>query len=165
MVVLAAQGSKSKSKRDFMRDSDDMSMDVNHWRINNPKYQTEEYQKSRYILSWDSYWTGICGTNYFLQMGNPNKGVSYSWYCKEEHFYLIYWQSTREIIFGSYDINEIIRFANKLITTKGWLHNLYVRDAVTKTYYGFVTDEFPDNVYRSYFTKCEDIHLGSKVLQ
>lgn len=136
----------------------DMSMEINHWRINDPKWSEEKYPK--WQCTEDSHWYGIYGSDYFLKMNNGER-VHYSYYCKQEHFYYLYWWVSRpDIIFASYDMDEIVKFAKKLITNRHWLYSLHVYDAVTKELFVFVTDDIPRNRNEYKWDNAKRILLG-----
>lgn len=137
----------------------DLSMATNNWVINNPKWNDENAPKWK--CTKESHWYIIYGTDYFLRMTKNNDRVAFEHYCKDEHFYYLYWDCLRyDIIFASYDINEIIRFAKKLITTKTWLTDLFVFDVVTKEHYVFVTNDCQHNWRLSTLRGYKTISLG-----
>lgn len=97
----------------------DMTMETNHWTITNPKWNNKN--APRWKCTKDSHWYYIYGNDCFLQMSTNKTGrVLFKHYCNDEHFYYLYWRSgfNSDIIFASYDINEIIRFVKKLATKK-----------------------------------------------
>lgn len=137
----------------------DMSMAANNWVIQNPKWNDENAPKWK--CTEENHWYVIFGSDYFLRMTKNNSRVAFEHYCKDEHFYYLYWDSlSYDIIFASFDINEIIRFAKKLITTETWLRSLFVVDIVTKKRYAFVTEDLPDNWRCHTFPNFDTISLG-----
>lgn len=130
----------------------DMSMETNNWRINNPKWGDKNAPKWK--CTNDSYWSGIYGSDYFLQM-NKGHRVLFSYYCKEKHYYCLWVHGTHSVIFASYDLNEVIRFIKKLITTPRWRYDLYIKDMVTSQYYNFTHNDALDYA-EFHFRKMQD---------
>lgn len=137
----------------------DMSLATNNWVIQNPKWNDENAPKWK--CTEENHWHVIFGSDYFLRMTKNNSRVAFRHYCKDEHFYYLYWDSLiHDVIFASYDINELIRFVKKLATTEQWLKGIFAVDAVTKKHYMFVTDEFPDGHPRYAHENFDKISLG-----
>lgn len=111
----------------------DLTMATNNWIIEDPAWANY----SHYIYTKEHYWTGYCGTDFFLRTKNsPGARIWFTWPNIAEHFYALQWCAGRwDTIFASYSLREIKRF----IDTISWpldskRRSLRVRDEVTKEY-------------------------------
>lgn len=111
----------------------DLTMETNHWKMEDPAWAN--YSKS--VCTKDHYWTGYCGTDFFLRTKNsPGARIWIVWPNIAEHFYALQWRGERwDTIFASYSLSEIKRFIDTLSwPLKSKMHHLRVRDEVTKEY-------------------------------
>lgn len=108
---------------------EDLTMETNHWIVEDPAWAN--YSKS--ICTKDHYWTGYCGTNFFLKNGNCSR-FWVKWPNIAEHFYALKWKSDRwDTIFASYSLSEIKRFIDAINwPPESKRYALCVVDEVTK---------------------------------
>lgn len=113
--------------------SNDLSLATNHWRITNPEWGENQ-----------NGWLAIFGCNYYLKYKRPNHCSEEARYLfcypkTAEHYYALYWwTSYNDIIFASYDLEEVKSFIRKL-QFKSYF-NFSIRDLPTKEKYKIVGD-------------------------
>lgn len=109
----------------------DLTMETNHWIVEDPAWAN--YSKS--VCTKEHYWTGYCGSDFFLRTGNTGR-FWIVWPNIAEHFYVVQWSSNRwDTIFASYSLSEIKRFIDGI--SWPWINkksSLRVRDEVTKEF-------------------------------
>lgn len=115
------------------RESKDLTLETNHWQITNPDWGESK-----------SGWFAVFGSNYFLRYKEPNcirEDARYFFYYPKtaEHFYALYWLNPYwDVIFASYDLEEIKKFVERL-QYKSY-NNFKINDLPTKEEYKIVGD-------------------------
>lgn len=93
------------------------------WKVENPEWQ--DYSKQ--ICTKEHCWYGVYGTAFWMSKGLTVDRIMLSYPNIAEHFYYLWMDSyTRDIIFGTYDIEELKKFIGQL----GWksYYSLYISD-------------------------------------
>ena len=79
------------------------------WKVHKPEW--ENYPK--WICTKKHYWSGIYGNAFFIS-GKDRivDRIMFDYPNIAEHFYFLYWETMMrpDIIFGSYDLDEVKRF-------------------------------------------------------
>ena len=104
-----------------------MNEKYNGWKV---------YDEAWTNLDKNTKWYLIYGSNYYIN-GKANR-IEFTFPEVAEHYYLLHidFTSNRDIIFGTYDIEEMKKFINNLkFTDENKRRALFVDDCITKTIY------------------------------
>jgi hypothetical protein len=103
------------------------------WRVEAPEWKG--YSKS--VCTREHHWSGIYGSAYYLGVKTDSGRYMFAYPNIAKHFYMLWCKHFRlDIIFASYDKNEVRKFISELGWTYDYLRtNLYVYDCPTKKYF------------------------------